>query len=55
MLKILTQVAVAQRETEIKLDEMDFGENQEINRTKKRILEEGSSKVKRKKGKERSS
>ncbi|KAK2146120.1 hypothetical protein LSH36_631g02044 [Paralvinella palmiformis] len=36
--KIATEVAVARREAEIKLDEQDFGEAKEINKRKKRIL-----------------
>ncbi|KAH3840390.1 hypothetical protein DPMN_113838 [Dreissena polymorpha] len=37
MMKILTEVAVARREAEIKLDERDFGEQKEINKRKKLI------------------
>ncbi|KAL3866580.1 hypothetical protein ACJMK2_043868 [Sinanodonta woodiana] len=39
VLKILTEVAVARREAEIKLDEGDFGERKEINKRKRIILE----------------
>ncbi|KAG1712200.1 putative ATP-dependent RNA helicase DDX49 [Nymphon striatum] len=40
VLKILTQAGMAEREAEIKLDEMNFGEKQEINKRKKQILDE---------------
>ncbi|XP_013785487.1 probable ATP-dependent RNA helicase DDX49 [Limulus polyphemus] len=39
VLNILTQVAVAMREAEIRLDEIDFGEKRMINKRKKLILE----------------
>ena len=39
VLKILTQVAVAKRESEIKLDATDFDEKREINKRKKLIME----------------
>lgn len=37
---ILTQISVAKREAEIKLDETDFYEKKMINKRKKLILEE---------------
>lgn len=37
---ILTQISVAKREAEIKLDETDFYEKKRINKQKKLILEE---------------
>ena len=37
---ILTQISVAKREAEIKLDETDFYEKKMINKQKKLILEE---------------
>lgn len=39
VMKILTEVAVARREAEIRLDERDFGQQKEINKRKKLILE----------------
>ncbi|KAL5003990.1 hypothetical protein ScPMuIL_017446 [Solemya velum] len=36
---ILSEVAVARREAEIRLDERDFGEQKEINKRKKLIME----------------
>ncbi|KAL4228104.1 putative ATP-dependent RNA helicase ddx49 [Mactra antiquata] len=40
VMKILTEVAVARREAEIRLDEKDFGQQKEINR-RKRLIQEG--------------
>ncbi|XP_052795014.1 probable ATP-dependent RNA helicase DDX49 isoform X2 [Mya arenaria] len=42
VMKILTEVAVARREAEIKLDERDFGEQKEINKRKK-LIQEGKN------------
>ncbi|XP_064609742.1 probable ATP-dependent RNA helicase DDX49 [Liolophura sinensis] len=39
VMKILSEVAVAKREAEIRLDEKDFGEQKQINKRKKLILE----------------
>lgn len=39
VVKILTQISVAKREAEIKLDETDFFEKKRINKQKKLILE----------------
>jgi len=39
VMKLLTEVAVARREAEIRLDERDFGERREINKRKKLILD----------------
>ncbi|RUS72322.1 hypothetical protein EGW08_019914 [Elysia chlorotica] len=39
VMKILTEVAVARREAEIRLDERDFGEKRSINKRKKLLLE----------------
>ncbi|XP_060559247.1 probable ATP-dependent RNA helicase DDX49 [Ruditapes philippinarum] len=39
VMKILTEVAVARREAEIRLDERDFGQQKEINKRKKLIQE----------------
>ncbi|GFR62555.1 ATP-dependent RNA helicase DDX49 [Elysia marginata] len=39
VMKILTEVAVARREAEIRLDERDFGEKRTINKRKKLLLE----------------
>ncbi|GFO34685.1 ATP-dependent RNA helicase ddx49 [Plakobranchus ocellatus] len=39
VMKILTEVAVARREAEIRLDERDFGEKRNINKRKKLLLE----------------
>lgn len=47
VLKLLKPVSVVKREVELRLSDSNFGEKREINKRKKRILENGSAKRKR--------